>query len=53
MVPGTAFDACGEGFVRCAYATSMEKIKEAMIRLQRFIGKRRKSILQRAELRSR
>jgi aminotransferase len=39
VVPGTAFGACGEGFVRCAYATSMEKIKEAMTRLRRFIGR--------------
>lgn len=41
LVPGTAFGACGEGFVRCAYATSMENLKEAMRRVQRFIGKRR------------
>ena len=40
VVPGTAFGACGEGFVRCAYATSMENLKEAMVRLQRFIGRR-------------
>ena len=40
VVPGSAFGACGEGFVRCAYATSMENIKEAMTRLKRFIGKR-------------
>jgi aminotransferase len=39
VVPGTAFGACGEGFVRCAYATSMDNIKEAMTRLKRFIGK--------------
>ena len=39
VVPGTAFGACGEGFVRCAYATSIENIKEAMVRLQRFIGR--------------
>src|SRR5208283_5817916 len=39
-VPGSAFGACGEGFVRCAYATSMDNIKEAMIRLRRFIGRR-------------
>ena len=37
VVPGTAFGACGEGFVRCAYATSMENLKEAMARLRRFI----------------
>ena len=41
VVPGTAFGACGEGFVRCAYATSMDNIKEAMTRIQRFTGKRR------------
>jgi len=39
VVPGTAFGECGEGFVRCAYATSLDNIKEAMVRLRRFIGK--------------
>src|SRR5512137_1348874 len=39
VVPGTAFGACGEGFVRCAYATSMDNIKEAMRRIKRFIAK--------------
>ena len=38
-VPGTAFGECGEGFIRCAYATSMENLKEAMNRLKRFIAK--------------
>lgn len=37
MVPGTAFGPCGEGFVRAAYATGMDDLKEAMHRLQRFI----------------
>lgn len=37
MVPGTAFGRCGEGFVRAAYATGMDDLKEAMLRLQRFI----------------
>ncbi len=36
-VPGTAFGACGEGFLRCAYATNMDNVKEAMARLARFI----------------
>ncbi len=40
-VPGTAFGDCGEGFLRCAYATSMDNLKEAMVRLKRFVGKRR------------
>src|SRR5215469_1510998 len=39
VVPGTAFGDCGEGFVRCAYATSLENIKEAMTRIRRFISK--------------
>jgi aminotransferase len=39
VVPGTAFGACGEGFVRAAYATSMENIKEAMVRIRGFIGR--------------
>jgi aminotransferase len=38
-VPGTAFGECGEGFIRCAYATSMDNLKEAMVRLKRFVGK--------------
>jgi aminotransferase len=39
VVPGTAFGECGEGFVRCAYATNLDNIKEAMNRLKKFIGK--------------
>jgi aminotransferase len=39
VVPGTAFGECGEGFVRCAYATSLDNIKEAVKRIQRFISK--------------
>lgn len=39
VVPGTAFGECGEGFVRCAYATSLTNIKEAMTRLRRFTAK--------------
>jgi aminotransferase len=39
VVPGTAFGECGEGFVRCAYATNLENIKEAMVRLARFTKK--------------
>lgn len=37
VVPGTAFGACGEGFVRCAYATSMDNIKEAMARVAKLV----------------
>ena len=36
-VPGTAFGECGEGFIRCSYATSFDDIKEAMLRIAQFI----------------
>jgi aminotransferase len=42
VVPGTAFGECGEGFVRCAYATSLDNIQEAMARIARFVARRRK-----------
>ena len=38
-VPGSAFGPAGEGFLRCSYATSMEKIKEAMPRMASFVAK--------------
>ena len=38
-VPGTAFGACGAGFLRCAYATGMDQLKEAMDRISDFITK--------------
>jgi aminotransferase len=37
LIPGTAFGACGEGFVRISYATAMEKIEEALERMRRFM----------------
>ncbi len=37
LVPGTAFGPSGEGFVRISYATSFEKLKEAMKRIKIFI----------------
>ena len=41
VVPGTAFGSCGEGFVRCCYATSLPNIEEALKRMDRFIRKSR------------
>ncbi|MCX7773083.1 MAG: aminotransferase class I/II-fold pyridoxal phosphate-dependent enzyme [Clostridia bacterium] len=41
MVPGNAFGACGEGFCRATYATSIDKIREALIRIRRFVEKLR------------
>ena len=37
LVPGTAFGPSGEGFVRISYAMSMENIKEALVRINRFL----------------
>lgn len=36
VVPGGAFGASGEGFVRCSYATSLDEIKVAMKRMAEF-----------------
>lgn len=38
-VPGTAFGDSGEGFLRISYAYSIEKLKIAMDRIEKFIGK--------------
>lgn len=37
VVPGVAFGACGEGFVRCCYATSASDLIEAIDRMGRFV----------------
>lgn len=37
VVPGSAFGDCGEGFVRISYAYSLESLKEALSRLERFV----------------
>ena len=36
-VPGSAFGASGEGFLRCCYATSLEEIKIALDRIEVFV----------------
>lgn len=38
-IPGNAFGACGEGFIRACYASSMENIIEALRRIDRFVGR--------------
>ena len=42
-VPGGAFGACGEGFLRCSYATGMGQLKEAMARIGQFLEDIRRS----------
>jgi aminotransferase len=37
VVPGNAFGAGGDGFVRCSYATAYEKIEQALERMHRFL----------------
>jgi len=38
VVPGSAFGACGAGFVRLSYATSMEKLRIAVGRMGKMLG---------------
>ena len=38
VVPGDAFGKCGAGFLRCAYATSMDNIREGMKRMGEFVA---------------
>jgi aminotransferase len=42
VVSGTAFGECGEGFVRCCYATSVPDLEEALKRMKRFVEKYRR-----------
>ena len=39
VVPGTAFGDCGEGYLRISYAYSIDNIKIAMERIERFVSK--------------
>lgn len=41
VVPGTAFGDCGEGYLRISYAYSLERLKEAIGRMDRFIQRLR------------
>lgn len=41
VVPGSAFGQCGEGYIRCCYATSLTEIEEALNRMGKFIKKHR------------
>ena len=41
VVPGTAFGDCGEGFLRISYAYSIENLKIALERMEKFIQRLR------------
>ncbi len=37
VVPGNAFGACGEGYIRVSYAYSIKHLKEALQRIEEFL----------------
>jgi aminotransferase len=37
VVPGRVFGEAGENHLRCSYATSMDNIKESLIRIEKFL----------------
>lgn len=39
VVPGTAFGACGEGYLRISYAHSIDNLKIAIERIEKFVQK--------------
>lgn len=39
VVPGSAFGECGEGHIRCSYATSIDKIEQAIERIGHFVSR--------------
>ncbi len=41
VIPGTAFGACGEGFIRCSYAYSVDNINEALNRIEAFLKEKK------------
>ena len=43
VVPGDAFGASGEGYIRISYAYSLEALKEAVGRLEKFVLKLREN----------
>lgn len=42
VVPGTAFGNCGEGYLRISYAYSIENLKIALERIEKFVAKHTK-----------
>ncbi|MBU0900253.1 aminotransferase class I/II-fold pyridoxal phosphate-dependent enzyme [bacterium] len=39
VIPGGAFGKSGRSFIRCSYATSLDKIEEALERIRRFFNR--------------
>jgi len=43
VVPGSAFGECGEGYLRISYAYSIENLKVALERIERFVNRHKKA----------
>jgi aminotransferase len=41
VIPGSSFGACGAGHIRCCYAASEDDIREALVRMARFLERNR------------
>ena len=41
VVPGEAFGPGGKGFIRCCYATGADELREALVRIKRFVNNSR------------
>lgn len=39
VVPGTAFGSCGKDYIRISYASSMDNLREAVLRIENFLKK--------------
>ena len=37
VVPGIVFGEAGRGYIRCCYATSIDELKEALNRIEKFV----------------
>ena len=44
VVPGSAFGDSGEGFIRISYAYSIAELKEALLRIERYIQRKREEL---------
>ena len=44
VVPGNVFGPSGEGHIRCSYATSIERLDEALSRIERFVKRKRSKL---------
>ena len=52
VVPGTAFGDCGEGFLRISYAYSLDQLKVASGRLEKFIYRLREEKTEQKKMRT-